>query len=86
LGFEITLLTNEQATLARLKQEMTALRAKSQAQDIVIFVYAGHGTVIPDKSSEDGCRTALVPYDARLITQNKKSFGCGSFMTTVNIC
>jgi hypothetical protein len=74
LGFEITLLTDEQATLARLKREMTALSAKSQAQDIVIFVYAGHGTVIPDKSSEDGCRTALVPYDARVITQNEKSF------------
>lgn len=74
LGFEIKTLTDEQATLDAIKQELEALKHKSQPQDITIFVYSGHGTVIADPSTKDGCRTALAPYDTKMTGPPQASY------------
>ena len=64
---QITLLTNEQATLFSLKKTLgTSLKRKSDPQDTVIIYYAGHGAPETDATSPDGdgLEKYLVPYDA----------------------
>jgi uncharacterized protein YgiM (DUF1202 family) len=64
---QITLLTNEQATLFSLKRSLgTELKRKAAQKDTVIIYYAGHGAPETDATSpdEDGMEKYLVPYDA----------------------
>ena len=63
----ITLLTNNDATLFTLKRTLgTDLRRRAGPKDTVIVFYAGHGAPEPDSSSPDGdgLEKYLVPYDA----------------------
>ena len=64
---QITLLTNNQATLFNLKRSLgTDLKRKAGQKDTVIIYYAGHGAPETDATSpdEDGLEKYLVPYDA----------------------
>ena len=63
----LTLLTNDQATLFNLKRALgTDLKRKAGQKDTVIIYYAGHGAPETDATSpdEDGLEKYLVPYDA----------------------
>ena len=65
LGFEATLLTDEQATRAALQRELLSLVSDSRMGDVIVFQYAGHGTHVPDLDGddEDGQDEALCPVD-----------------------
>ncbi len=49
----ITLVTDLDATAARIRQELTDLAAKAGPNDAVFFYYAGHGTQVPDLSGDE---------------------------------
>jgi hypothetical protein len=63
----ITLLTNNQATLVNLKRTLgTELKRKAGEKDTVIIYYAGHGAPEAEASAadDDGLEKYIVPYDA----------------------
>lgn len=62
----ITLLIDEQATYAGIKEALNNLLSKVKPDDIVVIHYSGHGQQIFDDNDEeiDGKDEALVPYDA----------------------
>jgi hypothetical protein len=67
LGFEEPrLLLNEQATRDEILKALRELVTSSQAGDVLVFQYAGHGTQLPDHNrdeGEDGKDEALCPID-----------------------
>jgi len=63
----LTLLTDDQATLVNLKRTLgTELKRKAGQKDTVIIYFAGHGAPEIDSTSpdEDGLEKYLIPYDA----------------------
>jgi len=63
----VTLLLNEEATLARLRSILgTQLKNKAGKEDMVILFFAGHGATEKDVMSPDGdgLEKYLLPYDA----------------------
>ena len=64
---QITIVTNLDATSARIAAELEALAKKAGPDDAVFFYYAGHGTQIPDLNGdeEDGWDEALATADVR---------------------
>jgi hypothetical protein len=62
----IAVVTNEQATKAGIVSAFNALINNSQAGDIVVFHFSGHGQQVTDTNGDelDGLDEALVPYDA----------------------
>lgn len=58
-GFEVTVLTDAQATKSGIMNAVNALKSKSRAQDRVVFYFAGHGS----RSSAGG--SVLLPSDAK---------------------
>ncbi|HLM56656.1 MAG TPA: caspase family protein [Pyrinomonadaceae bacterium] len=68
LGFEVSLLTNEEATRGRLVEALEGLVRSSAAGDVVVFQYAGHGTTVRDVSGDEDAGNnredeALCPHD-----------------------
>ena len=64
---QMTLLTNDRATLMSLKRSLgTHLKRKAGPKDTVIIYYAGHGAPETDATSPDGdgLEKYLIPYDA----------------------
>ncbi len=54
LGFEPPLmLLDQQATRERLLGELESLIRSSGRGDVVVFQYAGHGTTVPDRNSDE---------------------------------
>lgn len=64
-GFEVSKLLDAQATKAAMSKAMTALIAGAKAGDSLVITFSGHGSVAPDKDSDeaDGWDEALAPYD-----------------------
>ncbi len=64
-GFATSVLVDEQATREVIHRELLALVSGSQAGDVIVFQYAGHGTHVPDLNGdeEDGRDEALCPVD-----------------------
>lgn len=65
-GTAIKVLTNEQATAANIEHEFRQwLIAGTQPGDRVFFLYAGHGSQLPDDNGdeEDGLDETIAPYD-----------------------
>lgn len=62
----ITMLTEEAATRDGILQAMNALVERVEDNDIVVMVYAGHGSRRPDAEGDepDGYDSTLVPYDS----------------------
>jgi hypothetical protein len=65
LDFEVTRLTDKQATHAGIVQALRELVATSKTGDVLVFQYSGHGTQVPDYDGDedDGKDEALVPID-----------------------
>lgn len=65
-GFEVELLLDEQATLAKIKRGLELLVDNALPGDALAFQFAGHGTQIEDYDGDeaDGFDEAFVPYDA----------------------
>ena len=61
-GFEVKIVTNEQATLEGLRGLLTDLAMRVGSNDRVIFYFAGHGIALP---SEDGPKGFILPQDAQ---------------------
>lgn len=63
----VTVVTNLEATSARIAKELEALAAKAGPDDAVLFYYEGHGTQIPDLDGdeEDGWDEALATADEK---------------------
>jgi hypothetical protein len=66
-GFEVTMLVNEAATRQALMTALETLVKESEAGDVAVFQYAGHGTQLPDANPEsdedDGQDEAFCPFD-----------------------
>lgn len=64
-GFEVTSLTDGEATRDAILGQLESLVQTSRAGDVALFQYAGHGTQLPDlnKDEEDGQDEAFVPHD-----------------------
>ncbi len=64
-GFEVTSLTDGQATRGAILAELGRLIDASGPGDVVLFQYAGHGTRMPDLNGDepDGKDEAMVPFD-----------------------
>jgi hypothetical protein len=65
-GTAIKVLTNEQATAANIEKEFRHwLIEGTQPGDRVFFLYAGHGSQLPDDNGdeEDGLDETIAPYD-----------------------
>ena len=69
LGFETTVLINEQATHDSILSALSDLVTSSRAGDVLAFQFAGHGTTLSDKNKDEsvnglpGRDEALCPYD-----------------------
>jgi len=66
LGFESPqMLLNGQATRAAIVRQLSALVEQSQAGDVIVFQFAGHGTQMPDLDGDEpeGEDEALCPHD-----------------------
>ncbi|HEX7082383.1 MAG TPA: caspase family protein [Gammaproteobacteria bacterium] len=70
LGFDApTVLVNEVATRSGILDALARALASSQAGDVVVFQYSGHGTQVPDVDNDEaagdspGLDEALCPFD-----------------------
>lgn len=65
LGFTANLLTDHHATREAIARELLALVNGSQSGDVIVFQYAGHGTMVPDINGDenDAQDEALCPVD-----------------------
>lgn len=68
-GFsDIVTLTNEQATKAKIVNELNALAERCQSGDNVYFHFSGHGQPIRDDNGDEGKSKkydeSIIPYDA----------------------
>ncbi len=66
---DVVLLTDDDATKARIIEEFSKLTKDSTEGDTRIFIFAGHGTNFPDQeggdeAQEDKQDEVLIPYDA----------------------
>ena len=62
-GFDVSLITNQEATWQRLTDTFNGLVTSARAGDVIVFQYAGHGTLVDDlDGDEQGSRdSALCP-------------------------
>ncbi|MGH9628238.1 MAG: caspase family protein, partial [Bryobacteraceae bacterium] len=69
LGFTVAMLTNHQATRSGILAELSRLVESSEAGDVLVFQYAGHGTTARDLDGDEangdtaGFDEALCPID-----------------------
>jgi hypothetical protein len=68
LGFNVTLLLDEQATKANILKHLNVLRNTSVFGDEVVYINSSHGTKLLDKNGdeEDGYDEALYVYDGAI--------------------
>lgn len=64
-GFEVSQLLESHATLAGMREGLTALVESAKDGDSLVVTYSGHGTFVPDEDGDepDGFDEALCPYD-----------------------
>ncbi len=64
-GYQVTLLTDGQATRAAMLDALTTLVAGAGPGDSIVFTYSGHGSWLPDENGdEDDLRDEMMcPYD-----------------------
>jgi hypothetical protein len=75
LGFEVTVLTNGDATRQAICDSLARMLDGASAGSVVAFQYAGHGTEVPDsylaardaRDEDDGNDEALFPVDFRQV-------------------
>lgn len=64
-GFDVTLLLDQEATLAAMTEAIKALIRSTGKGDTLVITYSGHGTWVPDSSGDepDGRDEGLCPHD-----------------------
>ncbi|MCD6672819.1 MAG: caspase family protein [Burkholderiaceae bacterium] len=65
LGFERTMLIDQEATREAIDRELDSLVTSSRAGDVLVFQYSGHGTHLPDLDGDEDDREdeAICPVD-----------------------
>lgn len=68
-GFEVSMLLNDQATRKNIKAVLQELVDETNAGDIAVFTYSGHGTQVVDISGDEGdfYDEAIYVYDGSII-------------------
>lgn len=69
LGFEVSLMLDSQATRANVKSALQGLISVTNAGDIAVFTYSGHGTQVVESGSDEGdpYDEAICLYDGNVI-------------------
>jgi metacaspase-1 len=69
LGFDVSLMLDSQATRANVKAALQGLVNVTNAGDIAVFTYSGHGTQVVDAGSDEGdpYDEAICLYDGNVI-------------------
>ena len=69
LGFEVSLMLDSQATRTNVKAALQGLVNTTNAGDVAVFTYSGHGTQVTDFSSDedDPYDEAICLYDGNVI-------------------
>jgi len=69
LGFETSLMLDSQATRSNIKAALQNLVQTTNAGDIAVLTYSGHGTQVADTSSDEGDTydEAICAYDGNII-------------------
>jgi hypothetical protein len=69
LGFDVSLMLDSQATAQNVKAALQGLVDATNAGDIAVFTYSGHGTQVVDKNSDeaDPYDEAIFLYDDTVI-------------------
>jgi len=68
-GFTVSMMLDSQATKANVKAALQGLVNSTNAGDIAVFTYSGHGTQVTDRSSDEADRydEAICLYDGNVI-------------------
>ena len=74
-GFTTSVILDSQATQANVKAALQNLVNATQAGDIAVFTYSGHGTQIADRNSDesDPYDEAICLYDANVIDDDLRT-------------
>ncbi len=69
LGFDVSLMLDSQATRQNVKAALDGLVNATNAGDIAVFTYSGHGTQVVDANSDEGdpYDEAIYVYDGTVI-------------------
>ena len=69
LGFDVSLMLDSQATITNVKAALQGLVNTTNAGDIAVFTYSGHGTQVVDANSDEGdpYDEAICLYDGNVI-------------------
>lgn len=69
LGFDVSLMLDSQATQQNVKASLQGLVNETNAGDIAVFTYSGHGTQVVDTNSDEGdpYDEAIYVYDGTII-------------------
>jgi len=75
LGFETSLILDAQATKANVKAALRGLIEATNAGDVAVFTYSGHGTQVSDKNSDEGdpYDEAVYLYDGTVIDDDLRA-------------
>ena len=75
LGFETSLVLDSQATRANVKAALQSLIDATNAGDVAVFTYSGHGTQVSDKNSDEGdlYDEAVYLYDGAVIDDDLRA-------------
>jgi len=68
-GFDVSKILDSQATRANVKAALQGLVDSTNAGDVAVFTYSGHGTQVTDKNSDEGdpYDEAIYLYDGTVI-------------------
>lgn len=66
IGFEVSLMLDSQATAQNVKAALQGLVDSTNAGDIAVFTYSGHGTQVVDRNSDE-----VDPYDEAIFLYDK---------------
>lgn len=68
-GFEVSKILDSQATRANVKAALQGLVDSTNAGDVAVFTYSGHGTQVTDKNADEGdpYDEAIFLYDGTVI-------------------
>jgi len=69
MGFDSSLILDSQATRANVKAALQGLVDSTNAGDVAVFTYSGHGTQVADKNGDEGdpYDEAIYLYDGTVI-------------------
>jgi len=75
MGFETTLVLDAQATRANVKSALQGLIEATNAGDMAVFTYSGHGTQVSDKNGDEGdpYDEAVYLYDGTVIDDDLRA-------------